>query len=111
MLLLLPARDLCFTGKLVSWRHDGTEEGQAHLPEGYSPKCLEEVSVLKNSFALSSAPGSRAKNAVLVVFSLVLGLFWTADRADNDFFNSLVRFRYSNLGCASAFSVHRAQAA
>jgi hypothetical protein len=45
--------------------------------------------VLKNSFALISVPGSEAENGVLV-FGLVSGLFWSADRADIDSFNRLV---------------------
>jgi hypothetical protein len=44
--------------------------------------------VLKNSFALISVPGSEAENGVLV-FGLVSGLFWSADRADIDIFNRL----------------------
>jgi hypothetical protein len=34
----------------------------------YSSECAEEDSVLKNSFALISAPGSKAENGVFVVF-------------------------------------------
>src|SRR5215211_4489403 len=34
----------------------------------FSHQCLEGVSVLKNSFALSCAPGSGAEYAVFVVF-------------------------------------------
>ena len=34
----------------------------------YSPECVEDLSLLKNSLALSSAPGSWAEYAVLVVF-------------------------------------------
>ena len=45
--------------------------------------------MLKNSFELFSAPCSGAENAVFVVFWPCSNLFWTADRADNDFFNSL----------------------
>jgi hypothetical protein len=33
--------------------------------EAYSPKCVEEVSVLKNSFALSSAPVQGLKTPFL----------------------------------------------
>src|SRR5215212_4811559 len=36
---------------------------------GYSPECVEGVSLLKNPFGPSSAPGSGAKYGVLVVFS------------------------------------------
>jgi hypothetical protein len=55
----------------------------------------ECLSVLKNSFALSCAPGPGAENAVLWCFGLVSGLFWTADGADYDFFNSLTPSRHS----------------
>ncbi len=56
-------------------------------------------SVLKNSFALFSASEAGAEYDVFVVFwpcfGPLLDLFWTADRGDNDFFNSLDRFRNS----------------
>jgi hypothetical protein len=49
--------------------------------------------VLKNSFALPSASEAGAEYDVFVVcFGLVSGPFWTADRADNDFFNTLGGF-------------------
>jgi hypothetical protein len=50
---------------------------------------VEGVSVLKNSFALSSASEPGAENAVFVVFWPCFVPLWTADRADNDFFNTL----------------------
>ena len=45
--------------------------------------------MLKNSFALSSAYEPGAENAVFVVFWPCFVPLWTADRADNDFFNTL----------------------
>jgi len=45
-------------------------------------------SLLKNPFAPSSAPGSGPNTAFSWRFGLVLGLSWTADRAEAYFFNS-----------------------
>jgi hypothetical protein len=53
--------------------------------------------VLKNSFALSSTPGSGAENAVFVVFWPCFRALLDTDRADNGFFNSLDRFRNGRL--------------
>jgi hypothetical protein len=53
------------------------------------PNFGEYPSLLKNSFAVSSAPGSEAEYAILVVFRLVFGLSWTAYRIDVYFFNRL----------------------
>jgi hypothetical protein len=49
----------------------------------------EAASLLKNSFALSSAPASGAEYAVLVVFRPCSGLSWTGERTDDYFFNRL----------------------
>jgi hypothetical protein len=45
--------------------------------------------VLKNSFGLYSAPAQGLKTPFSQCFGLDSGLFWIADRADNDFFNGL----------------------
>ena len=45
--------------------------------------------MLKNSFTRFSASEPGAEYVVFVVFGLVSGLYWTADRTHNDFFNTL----------------------
>ena len=57
----------------------------------YSPKCVEGASLLKNSFVLSSAPGSGAEYVVFVAFRPCFRISWTADRTDNHLFNTLER--------------------
>ena len=49
----------------------------------------EAASLLKNSFALSSAPEAGAEYAVLVVFRPCSELSWTGERTDDYFLNRL----------------------
>src|SRR5215213_6647917 len=49
----------------------------------------ENPSLLKNSFVLSSAPGSGAEYVVFVAFRPCFRISWTADRIDDYFFNTL----------------------
>ena len=62
----------------------------------YSPKCVEGISLLNNSFARSWAPGSAPTTPLLWWFGLVLGLPWTAARADDYFFK--------RPGCSKKFA-------
>jgi hypothetical protein len=50
---------------------------------------VEGVSLLKNSFALPSAPGSGAENDVFVVFWPRFGPLLDIQLGDIDFFNTL----------------------
>jgi hypothetical protein len=56
---------------------------------------VEDLSVLKNPFALTSGPGSGVKTSPLWRFGLVSGLLESADRADNHFFNTLTYSTHS----------------
>ena len=61
----------------------------------FSPQCVGEYSLLKNSYALSSAPDSGAKYTVFVVFQPCISALLDCRRADHHFFNRLKPFTHS----------------
>jgi hypothetical protein len=55
----------------------------------------EHTSLLKNSFVLSSAPGSGAEYVVFVAFWPCFRISWTDDRTDDYFLNTLTPSTHS----------------
>ena len=64
-------------------------------PNLQKAKFAEFISLLKNSYALTSAPDSGAKYTVFVVFQPCISALLGCRRADDHFFNRLMPSTHS----------------